>query len=390
MGTLIVTPRFWTGPKARGVLYQAFALGAVILLVYFVARTTVANLEDRGVGLGFDFLGEVGDFAIGFSLIDHDESDTYGRAFVVGLINTFVASAIGIVLATALGFAVGLARLSSNWPLSRVALAFVETVRNVPLLLHIIVWYWVVQELLPPLRRSLSIWDVAFLNNRGAFLPRPVFGDGSEWILVGAIVAVVGVGALAHWAKRRRDFTGTPFPVTSVAAGVLIGVPVVAAAAVGFPVEWDVPVIRGFNFQGGMTVIPELAALVLGLAIYNASFIAEIVRGSIEAISRSQKDAAAALGLRYGLRMRLVVIPQALRIIVPPLTNQYLHLLKGSSLAVAIGYPDLVNVFTGSVLNYTGRAVEIMFMTMAVYLFLSASVALFMNWYNRRVALVAI
>ena len=373
----------------RDLLYQVLVLGCVVALVYFVARTTVANLEARGAALGFDFLGDEGGFAIGFSLIDHDESDTYGRAFVVGLINTFVVSAAGIVLATVLGFAIGLARLSSNWSLSRVALGFVETVRNVPLLLHIIVWYWAVQELLPPLRRSHSIGDVAFLNNRGAFLPRPVFGDGSEWIAVGAIVAAVGVGAMAYWAKRRRDLTGTPFPVTSVAAGVLIGVPFVAAAAAGFPVEWDVPVLRGFNFQGGMTVIPELAALVLGLAIYNASFIAEIVRGSIQAISRGQKDAAAALGLRYGLRMRLVVIPQALRIMVPPLTNQYLHLLKGSSLAMAIGYPDLVNVFTGSVLAYTGRAIEIMFMTMAVYLFLSAAVALFMNWYNRRVALVA-
>ncbi len=382
-------PRIRTGLSMRAVLYQAIALGAVFLLIFFVTTTTVVNLQERGAVSGFDFLVDEAGFGIGFSLISFEESDTVGRAFLVGLLNTILASAAGIVLATVLGFAVGLARLSSNMAVSRAALVSVESVRNVPLLLHIIVWYWIVQQLLPPLRQSLSLLDVAFLNNRGAFVPRPVFVDGSEWIAAGGIAAVVSVVALALWARRRQNITGTPFPLVPVAAGVLIGVPAAAAAAAGFPVEWDIPVLRGFNFRGGITVIPELAALVLGLAIYNASFIAEIVRGSIQAITQGQKDAAAALGLRYGLRMRLVVIPQALRIIVPPLTNQYLHILKGSSLAVAIGYPDLVSVFTGSVLNYTGRAIEIMFMTMAVYLFLSASVALLMNWYNRRVALVA-
>jgi general L-amino acid transport system permease protein len=379
---------FWNDPRVRSIAYQAITLVLVVLFFAFLTRNTIQNLQDQGIASGFGFLGQTAGFDIGFSLIDYRAVSSYGRAFFVGLLNTLLVAALGIVLATILGFVIGIARLSTNWLLARLTTAYIEVVRNVPLLLQLLFWYFAVLQALPHPRQSIALGDIVFLNNRGLSVPNPSWGEGLVPVLAALLAAVVAVTILARWAKRRREATGQPFHTILVSIGLLIGLPLFTFLALGAPVTFDYPEMGRFQLQGGLRLVPEFVALLAGLTIYTAAFIAEIVRAGILAISKGQVEAAHALGLKPGQTLRLVVIPQALRVIIPPLTSQYLNLTKNSSLAVAIGYPDLVAVFAGTVLNQTGQAVETIAITMAVYLTISLSISLFMNWYNKRMALV--
>lgn len=378
----------WRDARVRSIVYQTITAVLVIAFLAFIVRNTAINLQRQGIASGFDFLGRTAGFDIGFTLIEYSAVSTYGRAFWVGLLNTLLVAAIGIVLATILGFLVGVARLSSNWLVARLSTVFVEVVRNVPLLLQLLFWYFAVLQALPHPRESLEVAGVAFLNNRGLIVPRPIFEEGLGLVPAAFAVAVVAAVALAVWARRRREATGQPFPTVLVSAALLAGLPVLAFLAAGTPVAFELPEMGRFRLDGGLTLVPEFVALLVGLSVYTAGFIAEIVRAGILSVNRGQIEAAAALGLHPGQTLRLVVVPQALRVIIPPLTSQYLNLTKNSSLAVAIGYPDLVSVFAGTVLNQTGQAVEAIALTMAVYLTISLCISLFMNWYNRRSALV--
>jgi general L-amino acid transport system permease protein len=345
-------------------------------------------MENRGIKTGFGFFDDTAGFGILMSLIPYSESNTYGRTFVVGLLNTLLVSGLGIFLATLLGFIVGIARLSNNWLIARIAAVYVEFIRNIPLLLQILFWYALVLSSFPALRDSFNIGDAIFISNRGMMIPSPVIGDGFGLVIGAFLVAIAAVWVMARWARRRFEATGQPFHTVWASIGVLIGLPLLAYFAAGFPLTLEYPELGRFRFSGGAQIIPELFALLLALSMYTAAFIAEIVRAGILAVSHGQTEAARALGLRHGPTLRLIIIPQAMRVIIPPLTSQYLNLTKNSSLATAIGYPDLVSVFAGTTLNQTGQAVEIIAMTMAVYLMISLTISFFMNWYNRRMALV--
>jgi general L-amino acid transport system permease protein len=377
----------WNDPRLRSLLFQALFLAAVLGLIAFVVHNTLANLESRGISTGFAFLSNEAGFGIIQTLIDYSETSSFGRTFVVGLLNTLLVSLLGIVLATLLGFVIGVARLSGNWLVARLAAVYVEVFRNIPLLLQIFFWYFAVLRALPRPRDSLSLGEAAFLNLRGLYLPRPLFEPGFGWVVAALAAGVAAAVLLARFARQRRERTGRDLPGGRIGLGLIVLLPGLAFVLTGMPLGWELPELQGFNFRGGITVIPELAALLLALSIYTAAFIAEIVRSGILAIDKGQTEAAAALGLRRGQVLRLVVIPQALRVIIPPLTSQYLNLLKNSSLATAIGYPDLVNVFAGTTLNQTGQAVEVIAMTMGVYLAISLAISLFMNWYNAQIAL---
>ena len=380
-------PRPWNDPRVRSAVFQILAVTAVAWVGYSLFQNTINNLASRGISTGFGFLDETAGFGIIMSLVEYNETMTYGRTFVVGLSNTLLVSGLGILLATIVGFIVGIARLSTNWLVAKVALAYIETFRNIPLLLQIFFWYFAVLGSLPGVREALNVGDVAFLSNRGIVIPKPVFEAGAGWVGIAAVLALAASVALVIWARRRQAATGQIFPAFPVSLAMIAGLPTLAYFAMGQPVGWDVPSFGTFSFSGGITAIPELGALLIALTIYTATFIAEIVRSGIVSVSEGQTEAALALGLPPRRVLRLVVIPQALRVIIPPLTSQYLNLTKNSSLAVAIGYPDLVNVFMGTSLNQTGQAVEIVAMTMAVYLAISLSISLLMNLYNRAVAL---
>lgn len=375
-------------PTFRSIVFQVLAVLGLGWFFYTIVNNALSNLDARGIATGFDFLSTEAGFGIGLHLIEYDETYSYGRTFLVGLINTALVSALGIVLATFLGFIIGIARLSSNWLVSRLAAVYIEIFRNIPLLLQIFFWYFAVLQTLPSPRQSLSLGEAIFLNVRGLYLPAPVFNEGSGiivWAFLGAIVASI---VIAIWAKNRQKLTGQQTPVGRIALGLIVGIPVVLYFLTGMPISAEFPELKGFNFRGGISILPELAALTIALSIYTASFIAEIVRSGINAVSHGQTEAAMSLGLPRNRTLRLVVIPQALRIIIPPLTSQYLNLTKNSSLAMAIGYPDLVSVFAGTTLNQTGQAIEIIAMTMGVYLALSLLTSLVMNIYNKKVALV--
>jgi len=369
--------------RVRGIIFQILAAVAVGAFVAYIIYTTAQSLTS---GLGF-FESTAG-FDIGFRLIPYEMTSSYGRAFLVGLVNTLVVSAVGVVLATILGFIVGMMRLSGNWLVVRIAAVFVETLRNTPLLLQIVFWYFGVLSTLPNVRQSLAIGEVVYLNNRGLAVPAPIPEAGFSVIPIALVVGIAAAIGLYRWARRRQELTGQQFPAIRIGFALVIGLPAVAATLTGFPLSWDMPQLQGFNFVGGARVLPEFVALLLALSLYTAAFIAEIVRSGIQSVSHGQTEAALALGLRPSSTTRLIIIPQALRVIVPPLTSQYLNLVKNSSLAVVIGYPDLVSVFSGTVLNQTGQAVEVIAITMAVYMTISLLISLFMNWYNRRVRLV--
>jgi len=320
-------------------------------------------------------------------LVPYAASESFGRALLVGLLNTLAVAAIGVVFATILGFVVGVARLSRNWLISRIASIYIEVIRNIPLLLQIIFWYQVLGKSTPGPRQSIDIGGLFFINNRGLYMPAPVTQEGFWLTPVAFAVGIVAAVFMRRWARARQMATGQQFPVLWTALGLIFGLPLLALIVTGMPFHWDYPALKGFNFSGGMVLIPEFISLTFALVIYTGAFIGENVRAGIMAVNHGQTEASYALGLRPGPTLRLVVIPQAMRVIIPPLTSQYLNLTKNSSLATAIGYPDLVAVFAGTVLNQTGQAVECIAITMAVYLFLSLTTSVFMNWFNRRVAL---
>lgn len=378
----------WRLPAFRAAVFQILLIVGIAAFGYFLLQNTLHNMAQRGISTGFGFLDNEAGFGILQSLIDYDETYTYGRTFLVGLLNTLLVAGLGIVFATLLGFLMGVARLSRNWLIARLATVYIETFRNIPLLLQILFWYFAVLRPLPRPRQSLNLADAVFLNNRGLFMPRPVAEDGFGWVIAAFGVAIVLVVVMIRWARRRQELTGQSFHTVYTSLGLLFGVPLLGYVLAGAPLSWDYPVLGGFNFRGGMEIIPELAALVLALSIYTAAFIAEAVRSGILAVSHGQTEAAFALGLRPNVTLRLVIIPQALRVIIPQLTSQYLNLTKNSSLATAIGYPDLVSVFAGTTLNQTGQAVEVIAMTMGVYLAISLAISGFMNWYNQRMQLV--
>ena len=366
---------------------QFLLVMGILLFGYFIFNNTQTNLEKRSIKTGFDFLTTEAGFGIVQTLVEYDETSTFGRTFVVGLLNTLLVSAVGIVLATILGFVMGIARLSNNWIVAKLAKTYVELFRNIPLLIQILFWYSILMGL-PTVRQSMSFGDLFFLSNRGLYTPYPVFEEGMGLVGVTFILAIIGCKILGRWAHKRQDEMGEQFPVFYTSIAILIGLPGLTFLAMGSPMTWDIPSLRGFNFGGGLGILPEFMALLLALTIYTGSFIAEIVRSGIQAVSHGQTEAAYALGLKPGVTTRLIILPQALRIIIPPLTSQYLNLTKNSSLATAIGYPDLVAVFAGTTLNQTGQAVEIMGMTMGVYLVISLSISFLMNIYNRKVALI--
>lgn len=380
-------------PKVRGAVYQLVLLLVVGFLIYAAFSNAAQNLRNARIASGFGFLGNTAGFDVNQSLIPFSAAgSTYGEAFVVGLLNTLAVSIIGVVFATIVGFVMGVARLSPNWIVARLATVYVELIRNVPLLLQLLFWYVAVLSALPGARDSLSFGNLFFLNQRGLFSPRPVL-DGHAWLVPAAFVlGIVATLAFRSYAAKVQEQTGRQLPVALTALGLILGLPIVIwlllSAIFGNPISFDVPVKGTFNLRGGIQLYPEFVALLLGLVLYTGAFIAEVVRAGILAVSRGQSEAANALGLRPGPTMRLVVIPQAMRVIVPPLTSQYLNLTKNSSLAVVIGYPDLVQVFMGTVLNQTGQAVEVVLITMAVYLTISLVTSALMNVYNQRVALV--
>ena len=385
----VAPPRIaiYNRPKIRAVFYQFALLAVLVWLGYEFALNAKANLDALKIASGFGFLDNTAGFAINQSLIPYNESDTYGRVFLVGLLNTLLVAAIGIVLATILGFCIGIARLSRNWLLARLAEAYVELIRNLPLLFQLLFWYLAVLGTLPGPRQSISLFGEIFLNNRGIIVPAPVAGEGAAAVAAVFAVSVVVTVALRLWARRLQIRTGRQVPLLWTSLALLVVPSLLVLITTGFPIGFEKPELRGFNFVGGIRLFPEFVALVVALTTYTAAFIAEVVRAGLLAVPRGQSEAASALGLRRGLTLRLIIVPQALRVIVPPLTNQYLNLTKNSSLAVAIGYPDLFAVFAGTTLSQTGQAIEIIAITMAVYLAISLITSALMNWYNAHIGI---
>jgi general L-amino acid transport system permease protein len=379
---------FFRDPKLRAIIYQVVLCVVLGALVYAAVRNAAENLARAKIASGFGFWNTIAGFDISQTLIEYSaQSSTYGRAFWVGLTNTLLVAGLGIMLATVLGTAIGVARLSKNFLVERLASGYVELIRNVPLLLQLLFWYNSVLKALPDFANGLAVPGGVLLNNRGLYLPRPLGVDG--WHVGGVIALAIALGfafnALAARSAGRLRMLGLRFAVTLL---IVIGIPVLALIAMGAPLEFEYPKASRFNVNGGVEILPEFVALLVGLVIYTAAFIAEVVRAGLISVSRGQTEAAQALGLGRFQTLRYIIMPQAMRVIIPPLTNQYLNLTKNSSLAVAIGYPDLVQIFTGTVLNITGQAIEVVVITMAVYLAFSLVTSLTMNLYNARVALV--
>jgi len=379
---------FLYNPQIRGLFWQAMLIIVVGFLGYEAVINAATNMRARGIPTDFSFWDRVASFDINLALISYSATSSYGRAFLVGLLNTLLVAIIGVVLATFLGFFIGIARLSKNFVVVKLASFYVEIMRNTPLLLQLLFIYNAVLKPLPNPRDSISFGAGFYLNNRGLVMPDPQFAPGAGFILAAGLAGIVGSILYKIYAKRRQAQTGEILPVGRVSAALILLPPLIAYFLAGQPVSFEMPFLRGFNFVGGLRVLPEFVALVLGLSLYTAAFIAEIVRAGILSVSHGQTEAAQSLGLSRSQTLKLVIIPQAQRVIIPPLTNQFLALTKNSSLAVFIGYPDLVQVFAGTVLNQTGAAVQVIAITMAVYLVISLITAVIMNLYNRRMALV--
>ncbi|MDT8421194.1 MAG: amino acid ABC transporter permease [Desulfuromonadales bacterium] len=380
-------PPFWRDEGKRAIAFQVVALLIVVLVSYYLYSNTQANLERQSIATGFGFLDKEASFEIGESIIEYSAADTYTRALLVGALNTLKVSFIGIVLTIIIGTVVGIARLSSNWLVSRLSAVYIEVMQNIPVLLQLFFWYAIFYEAFPSPRQALNPFTGLFLCNRGMIFAVPqahAAHTAMGWTL---LLVLVGGWFLNRWGYRRLAATGIPFPALRLTFAAALILPLLVWAAYGAPTEMDMPALRGFNFQGGVTVSPEFSALLLGLVIYTSAFVAEIVRAGIQSVGRGQIEAAMAIGLRPGRVLQLVVLPQALRVIIPPLTSQMLNLTKNSSLAIAIGYADFVAV-TNTMINQTGQAIEGVALIMLVFLFFSLSTSLFMNWYNKKMALV--
>ncbi|WP_075288841.1 amino acid ABC transporter permease [Pararhizobium arenae] len=374
-------------PNVRGIAYQILTMVLLVLFIYWVSANTIENLKRANIASGYGFLNGRAGFDLGQSLVPYTSDSTYGRALYVGFLNTLLVAVTGIITATIIGFIVGIGRLSNNWLIAKLSLVYVEVFRNIPPLLVIFFWYSGVLAVLPQPRESLALPFDMYVNNRGLAFPKPVFDAGSQFIFYALVIGIVAAFLVSRYANRRQMATGERLPVLWVNLALIFGLPLLAYLATGMPISFDIPVAGKFNLTGGSVVGPEFLSLFLALSFYTASFIAEIVRAGIRGVSKGQTEAAGALGIRPGLTTRLVIVPQAMRIIIPPLTSQYLNLTKNSSLAIAIGYADLVAV-GGTILNQTGQSVEVVSIWLIVYLSLSLITSVFMNWFNARMALV--
>ena len=371
--------------KIRGIIYQTLVVGFFALGLFYLIDTTTDNLQKRNIATGFSFLNNPAGFDISFSpFLDYKSTDTHLKVYFVGVLNTLLVSFCGCIAATILGFIVGIIRLSSNWLLVRIAYIYVEFTRNVPLLLQILLWYAILIQL-PLIKQAPQLWETFYISNRGLFGPRPIFESGFNVVFAFIILSIVISFFLKRWAKKRQETTGQQFPIFSTNLAIIIFLPLVVFFIMGSPMTLEYPVLKGFNFKGGMVIKPEFLAMFLALSIYTAAFISETVRSGILSVTKGQREASAALGLKQNWIMRLIIIPQALRVIIPPLTSQYLNLTKNSSLGIAVGYADLVHGFGGISLNQTGQAIECMAITMATYLVISLTISLFMNIYNRSI-----
>ncbi|MDP3163047.1 MAG: ABC transporter permease subunit [Reyranella sp.] len=385
------TPRVkvapWNDPVIRGWVFQVVVVGLVAGLAWYLVSNTIDNLARQKIASGFDYLGREAGFEIGDSMIEYSPASTYARAIWVGILNTLRVAVLGNILSTILGTLIGVGRLSPNWLLGKICEWYVEAFRNVPLLLWLFLLYKLISEAFPGPRQAISaLWGSLFLSNRGLYFPVPMADPIHKWMGVALLVGIGGAVMLHRWAKKRQEATGQPFPSFTAGIGVTIGLPLLVWLAAGAPSAMSWPELKGFNFEGGTVIQPEFTALLVGLVLYTSAFVAEIVRSGILALHKGQSEAAAALGLSRGQSMRLVLLPQALRVIVPPMTSQYLNITKNSSLAIAIGYPDLVASINVTI-NQTGQAIENILLIMAAYLSVSLSISAFMNWYNKRIAL---
>lgn len=378
----------WSDKRYRAVVTQILVVAGVFLFLSYLALNAVQNLEALGKTFGFDFLWAPSSYDINQTLIPYNSRDTHFRAAVVGMLNTVLVAVAGCIFATLLGFVLGVLRLSSNFLVNRLVYCYVEITRNVPVLLQILLWYGIIVTSLDIPRNAYNPTEGVFLSNRGFYLPRPVFEDGFSIVVIAFLVAVVGAVVFGRWAKKNQETTGQILPVLSIKIATILGLPLIAFFLAGMPASLELPELKGFNFQGGMVLKPEFSALWFALSIYTAAFIAEIVRAGIQSVSHGQTEASFALGVKPSWTMRLIIIPQALRVIVPPLTSQYLNLTKNSSLAIAIGYMDITATLGGITLNQTGKEMESMMILLAIYLTISLLISAFMNWYNRRIALV--
>ncbi len=378
---------FWYDPDKRAVIYQISAAVLFILVAWYLISNTMTNLEKQSIATGFGFMNNEAAFEIGESLIEYSAADRYLKALFVGFLNTLQVSFIGVVLTVVLGTLIGVARLSKNWLIKKCATVYIEIFQDIPVLLQLFFWYAFFYEMLPSPKKAINFFDSIFLCNRGLIFGVPAAHPVHKIMLIAGIAACIFIFFLKKWAKKRQDATGRIFPLLPVSIGLFLGLPLVCWIAAGAPTQMDIPVLTGFNFKGGMSISPEFAALLLGLVLYTAAFVAEVVRAGIQSVSKGQTEAAMAIGLKPGQVLNLIILPQALRVIIPPLTSQMLNLTKNSSLAVAIGYPDFVSV-AGTVINQTGQAIEGVMLIMIVYLFFSLSTSAFMNWYNKKMKLV--
>jgi general L-amino acid transport system permease protein len=379
-------PSFWNNPTVRSAVWQVLTLAGLLAVLGYFVHNALLNLQQQSIATGFGFLHRESGFDIGESLIEYSPSSTYARAFTVGLLNTIEVAVLGIIFSTIFGVTLGIARLSPNWLLSRLALIYVEVVRNIPLLLQLLFLYVLINSVAPGPRQAWQPLPDFFISNRGVFLPAPLADPSHPYIGIAFLAGIIGALVMDRWAKKRQDRTGQIFPVLPAGAGLILGLPILTWLAFGAPAKVSFPELAGFNFSGGVSMSPELTALLGGLVIYTTSYIGEIVRSGILAVSYGQTEAAGALGLRRGQILRLVVLPQAIRIIVPPMTSQYLNLTKNSTLAVAIGFPEFFSV-VNTQMNQTGQAIEGMTCIMAAYLSVSLTISLLMNIYNARIAL---
>ncbi len=376
---------FFSDERFRSIFFQTLVVGLFALGIFFIVQTTAYNLEKRNIATGWRFLSDPAGFDISFSpFLDFKSTDTHLKVYFVGVLNTLLVSITGCIAATFLGFLLGIIRLSSNWLLSKISYIYVEFTRNVPLLLQIILWYSILIQL-PRVKQSLQFLDVFYISNRGLYSPRPIFESGFTYIFIAIILALISSFLIRRWAKKRQDTSGEQFPVLYTSFGLIFIIPLVLFFILGSPMSFEHPEMKGFNFKGGLVIRPEFIAMFLALSIYTAAFISETVRAGILSVTKGQREASAALGLKQSWIMRLIIIPQALRVIVPPLTSQYLNLTKNSSLGIAVGYADLVHGFGGISLNQTGQAIECMVIVMATYLTISLTISFFMNIYNRSI-----
>jgi general L-amino acid transport system permease protein len=376
----------WNDPVIRGWVFQIVIVALVGLLAWFLVSNTVENLERQKIASGFSYLDREAGFEIGDSMIAYSPADTYGRAILVGLLNTLKVAILGIILSTILGTMIGVGRLSPNWLLAKICEGYVEMFRNVPLLLWLFLFYKMISEAFPGPRQAISVFNSFFLSNRGLYFPVPIADPIHKWMGLALLIGIAATVVVKRWAKKRQDATGQPFPIIRAGVGLIVGLPIIVWLLGGAPHHMSWPALKGFNFEGGTVIQPEFTALLVGLVLYTSAFVAEIVRSGILALNKGQSEAALAIGLSRGQVMRLVLLPQALRLIVPPMTSQYLNITKNSSLAIAIGYPDLVASINVTI-NQTGQAIENILLIMAAYLSVSLSISAFMNWYNKRIAL---